>query len=285
MSQEENETTSDDSLENPTDNSMAAFSPEMNELEDALSLLYIRKNASGRNKFREKWPDVALYLFGETLIKYDYEGTQDWDHRSKLEEEAGQRRVLLKETIVEIIDKSVDSGVLQFDYVSTVINQFGIGLSKSLYAEDVIERVRPGHSSPVQNEEDTPDQGDVDPPAPSQPKAEDEKLSAEEKSILSNTAEAEKTSPQPSEAALETQDSIIEPPKADATDEPFDSVQPIQTESTVEKQPEPVQEEAPTNEPQGTEPAQNENTAPNAPTARKGTYVLMFNALASIQAT
>lgn len=133
-----------DNEQAPQTNSMAAFSAKMKDLEEALSLLYITKNPSGRLKFKEKWPEVADHLFGSELIKYDTEGVEDRKHRTKLEEEANDRRIDLKQTIAEIVDSSVKSGSLQFDYVGGVIDLYGPVISTYLYAEDVIERVRPG---------------------------------------------------------------------------------------------------------------------------------------------
>ncbi len=127
----------------PTANSMAAFSNQLDNLKDALDLLYIPYNASGRNKFREKLPFIAQYIFGEQLIKYDNEGANDPDHRIKLEEEADERRIELKITLSEIIDKSVDSGVLMSEYVGQIIDKYGVEVSQFLYADDIIERVRP----------------------------------------------------------------------------------------------------------------------------------------------
>lgn len=131
----------------PKANSRVAFSDRLDDLTAALSLLFIRNNASGRNKFREKWPEVALYLFGEDLIRYDNEGATEFEHRehrTKLEEEAGLRRIDLKRTIAELEDKSVKAGALEFDYVGSVIDKYGAGISVLLYAENIIERVRPG---------------------------------------------------------------------------------------------------------------------------------------------
>lgn len=123
---------------------MAAFSDHRDELFTALDMLYIYGNASGRNKFRERWPDVAAYIFGEQLIVFDDDGTTDFDLRKNLEEEADSRRFFLKETIEDMVDKSVDSGMLQFDYVGKVVDAFGPLVSVFLYSETVIERVRPG---------------------------------------------------------------------------------------------------------------------------------------------
>ena len=122
----------------------AAFSDKLQDLTDSLNLLFIRNNASGRNKFRAKWPDVALHIFGEELIAFDDNGTGDHDRREKLEYEAGERRIAIKLTIAELHEKTVEKGILQVDYVEQVIDQYGPDISKLFYAEDIIERVRPG---------------------------------------------------------------------------------------------------------------------------------------------
>ncbi len=188
--------------ENPNATAAAAFGSQLDEITDALGILYIKNNASGRHKFLDKWPDIAQYIFGETLIKYDHEGTKDRAHRAELEEEADQRRVLLKDTIREMVDKSVDAGVLKFDYVGQVIDQFGPDLSPYLYSEAVIERVRPGLLAKRKTEKeaddqaasDSSDQADEDirikeraSHNPQESLYDDQKLSAEESDILSNT--------------------------------------------------------------------------------------------------
>lgn len=148
----------DDEDKKPDAAKMAAFSDRRDDLFDALDMLYIYGNASGRNKFREKWPDVAAYIFDKQLIKFDDDGVDDIDLRKKLEEEADARRFFLKETIEEMVEKSVDSGVLKFDYVGKVVDAFGPVLSTYLYSETVIDRVRPG----VLNKEESlasPDDG------------------------------------------------------------------------------------------------------------------------------
>ena len=194
----------------PQDNSMAAFSPTMKELEDALNLLYIKNNASGRNKFRDKWPFVAHYLFQDELIDYDNNGVKDREHRAELEEKADERRLLLKTTIQEVVEKSVDAGMLNFDYVGKVIDTFGSELSKFLYAENIIERVRPGliakteaaqqqatnQKAEEQQSTQTPqpeEQIQEQPHIPSQPTPQDDTqedidLRAREKEILRNQA-------------------------------------------------------------------------------------------------
>lgn len=136
----------------PAANSMAAFSEKLNDLKEALGILYISKNPSGRNRFREKWPEVAQYLYGTDLINYDINGVEDKKHREKLEDDANDRRIALKATMAEIVNQSVDAGSLKFDYVGSVIDQYGASMSTYLYAEDVIERVRPGVLAAEKNE-------------------------------------------------------------------------------------------------------------------------------------
>ncbi|PCJ99116.1 MAG: hypothetical protein COA45_06655 [Zetaproteobacteria bacterium] len=193
----------------PTTNSMAAFSNQLKELTEALGLLYIGNNASGRNKFRDKWPDVALFIYGDELVQVDNDGVIDRERRSELEDQADERRVQIKQTISEIVEKSVDQGSLLFDYVGGVIDIYGAGISRFLYAEDVIERVRPGILAScvtVQEAEDAKAKADevardetlsknaaalndsVADPEYKMP-LEDQKLSVEEQSILSNASD------------------------------------------------------------------------------------------------
>lgn len=123
--------------------SRAAFSPRIKEFKEAMGLLYIRNNASGRNKFRHKWPDVAMFLFGEELIRMDNEGTQDRERRAELENQAGLKRIALKSLLEEYEDKSVNSGVLSFEYIGGLLDKLGFELGKLLYTEEIIARVRP----------------------------------------------------------------------------------------------------------------------------------------------
>jgi len=264
----EEETTSE---ETPATNSMAAFSEKLTELGDALGLLYITRNSSGRNKFREKWPEVSEYLFGFTLINYDINGCDDREQRTKLEEEANERRIMLKTTISEIVDKSVEAGSLIFDYVGEVIDQYGADMSVFLYAENVIERVRPGllatrgekTKEEIKEQEEAPNDDitatttvseisddlkndnndDISKTATieeeKQSQESDEKLSSEEKSLLSNSEEAPEEikpieTPIPPEVSDEEKpDAPIEPKQVP---EKVIEVKPIETNATQEKE-------------------------------------------------
>lgn len=153
---------SDDKELSPVADSMAAFSESLKSLSESLDLLYIRNNASARHKFCEEWPDVSRYLFGEELITYDIEGVmlEKRKHRAELEEQADFRRIDLKKTLREIVKKSVDSGALQSEYVSSVIDKYGAALARRLYAEDIIERVRPGALALLNDNGETDEQGE-----------------------------------------------------------------------------------------------------------------------------
>lgn len=220
----------------PRSNSMAAFSPTMDELKDALSLLYIRANASGRNKFREKWPHVSLYLFGETLIQYDNDGTDKLDHRAELEEEADQRRILLKHTISELIDKSVDAGMINFEYVGKVIDTFGGELCRHLYAENVINRVRPGAITPNEQTDNAPPSVPLTQASAPKTTPEEKPLSEEEKALLSNVQPDEMENVKPIEtSSSETSGTTSQPtPEEVITSSPIPEELPPTQESQTE---------------------------------------------------
>ena len=128
------------------DSSRKAFSPRLEELKKALAILYIMKNTSARNKFREKWPDVAMYLFGSELIELDTHGVLPKDHglRAALEDKAEGLRINLKIALSEVEEKSVKSGSLVFEYVGSFIDNYGPFISRLVFTENIIERVKPG---------------------------------------------------------------------------------------------------------------------------------------------
>ncbi len=343
----------------PTANSMAAFYDKLTDLGEALSILYISRNSSGRNKFREKWPEVSEYLFGSTLISYDIEGVKDRELRSKLEDEADDRRIDLKQTINEIVEKSVNAGSLQFDYVGSVIDKYGVDMSLFLYAENIIERVRPGllatrkdettknvieqkekehlnNDSAINSEtseisenlqidknnnlsETTTSTNEINKDDNRQIPTSDEKLSSEEKSLLSNNVEISEevkpietsapleTTPQPaadhskennqsSPAATTEEIKPVEAPPTSTDIKPIETTVPqnegkIATQEIPTSESEmnssvpdvlkpPAEESAPNNETSHTTTKIEELTVQQAAKAEKGVYMTMFNALA-----
>ncbi len=141
--------------EKPVDQSRAAFSDKLDEFYEAIATLYIKKNSSGRIKFNEKWPVAAKYILGDELIGFDTDGvTADLlDRRSDLEEEAEDRRVDIKHTIVELKEKTSKAGVLQFEYVGEIIDKFGVSICQHFYTDTILERVRPGLLAKAQEEQ------------------------------------------------------------------------------------------------------------------------------------
>lgn len=133
--------------ENPNNPENKLTGDRYEALREALEILYIRGNASGRTGFTKEWPEVARHIFGEELIRFDTEGTADRERRGELEEEAEAKRLTLLEIVLNLQEKSVEKGALQKDYVAKLINELGEDIAALLYTEQVIERVRPSSAS------------------------------------------------------------------------------------------------------------------------------------------
>lgn len=129
-----------------SDTDRRAFGEKLDEFQNALNLLYIKKNQSGRLRFAEKWRGPAEYIFGADLLDIDTRGPTPEERalRSELEESAEDRRIELKQVLAELREKSVASGVLQFEYVGKIIEQYGGEIACIFFAENIIERVSPG---------------------------------------------------------------------------------------------------------------------------------------------
>ncbi|MCB1591256.1 MAG: hypothetical protein KDI90_02270 [Alphaproteobacteria bacterium] len=129
------------------DTARRAFGEKLEEFKEALSVLYIVRNLSGRLKFAEKWPGAAEYIFGSDLIELDTRGPsseEEFDLRAELENKAEERRIEIKGVLGDLKEKSVDSGVLKFEYVGKMIERFGGKIARLFYSDTVIERVSPG---------------------------------------------------------------------------------------------------------------------------------------------
>lgn len=108
--------------------------------EQALEILYIKGNISGRLKFMEEWPDAAYSIFGPELIGFDTEGVQDRQRRAVLEDEAEGRRVQLLEIVSTVEEKSAKAGALITDYVRDVINGLGRETALLMYSPWVVDK-------------------------------------------------------------------------------------------------------------------------------------------------
>ncbi len=130
----------EDSLQHSEDLSKKWVSDDFEAFHDALETLYIKHNISGRLKFAVQWPAAAAYIFSETLMKFDREGTEDRLHREELEHEADERRLKLLDIAAEYKDKSVEDGMLQMAYVEPLVRHLGRGLALRYYSETIVSR-------------------------------------------------------------------------------------------------------------------------------------------------
>ena len=148
-------------------------SDQFEEFKEALEILYVIANLSGRNQFTKAWPHAAVHIFGSELIKYDEDGTDDKEHRAELETQAEERRIELLEFMDSIEEKSVDKGALQMDYVREAVTGFGRDLALLIYGPKIVDRFLPPppDASPPEEEEsaevsDAPQEPTAPPPQP-----------------------------------------------------------------------------------------------------------------------
>ncbi|NCT40236.1 MAG: hypothetical protein GW778_01045 [Alphaproteobacteria bacterium] len=134
---------------------------------DALDLLYIKSNLSGRLKFYESWPFVARYLFGDELIGFDHDGTIDIERRRVLEEEAEVKRLALLELVQTVEAKSVEKSVLQIEYVEALVKKLGREMALLIYAPKIVDRYLPASTEQDETVDDNPDDFAVPKPRPS----------------------------------------------------------------------------------------------------------------------
>lgn len=118
-------------------------SPRFKDFREALEVLFIADNISGRLKFAEAWPAAAPYVFGEELMNFDREGVQDRTRRAALELEAEERRLGLIETLEVLEEKSVVSGILQMEFVGNLIRLLGRECALYVYGGKVVDRFAP----------------------------------------------------------------------------------------------------------------------------------------------
>jgi len=127
----------------PVESENKLTSEQFDEFNEALEVLYIIGNLSGRVQFAQAWPEPAKHVLGAELIQCDVEGTQDRDHRLELEKEAEERRLELLEFMDSVEDKSVEEGALQIDYVSGAIAKMGRPMALLIYGQKIVDRFAP----------------------------------------------------------------------------------------------------------------------------------------------
>jgi hypothetical protein len=138
---------------------------------EALELLYVGENLSGRLMFLKEWPHAAQFIFGFELIEYDIKGTQDIARRRVLEDEADGRRVQFLDLLTDIENKSVDKGALKKQHIEYVVNTIGLEASQYIYAARTLEKLYPSIQPPEQVPEQAPmpEQPVAAPPPPPPP--------------------------------------------------------------------------------------------------------------------
>lgn len=124
-----------------TDNRLTA--DKFEALLDALETLYIKNNISGRLQFAKQWPDAAIFLFGDELVRYDREGTSERERRQELEEQADDKRLSLIEILNTLEEKSVVKGALDIPYVQALIKELGRKMALLVYSRRIVDRIMP----------------------------------------------------------------------------------------------------------------------------------------------
>lgn len=144
------------------------FSEELEKFVDALERLYIFDNLSGRLQFREKWPQVATYLFSADLLHIDEVGSTDKAFKQKLEQEADTNRIALLSTIEEMKEQHNNEGALDAATTREFIVKLGRQNSMHIFHEEIVNRFAPtteteaniqteGTPAPISHEEPTAD--------------------------------------------------------------------------------------------------------------------------------
>ncbi|MGH1399031.1 MAG: hypothetical protein ACRBCT_07445 [Alphaproteobacteria bacterium] len=121
----------------------ALLSEELPAFLEALEILYIRDNVSGRLGFVKAWPAAAVYVFGAELMGFDRDGVSDPGRRAVLEDEAEERRLVLVGFAEEVEEKSRHQGALQAEYVQGVVERLGRDLALLYYDAAIVERFLP----------------------------------------------------------------------------------------------------------------------------------------------
>ena len=141
----------------------ALLSEQFDDLKESLEVLYILANISGRLQFVKNWPDLASRIFGDELIAFDTDGTQELEKRAALEQEAEERRIQMLERLDGVEEKSVQEGVLQTEFVEGLIKDLGRDIALLVYAEKIVDRFIPP-PAPVVAPTETVEQPSVEPP-------------------------------------------------------------------------------------------------------------------------
>lgn len=128
------------------------FSDKLPELLEALECLYIRGNISGRRGFTQTWPGAAPYIFDEDLMRFDNEGVASDDdrvRRADMELSAEDRRDKMIEFLQTLEAKSINDGMLQVEFVRSLMTHYNRDMLLYLYAEHIVNKFVPPPPAPI----------------------------------------------------------------------------------------------------------------------------------------
>ena len=249
-------------------------SAQFDEFKQALEVLYVMANMSGRINFTKAWPEAAQHILGAELIKYDEEGTDDKEHRAELEQQAEERRLSLLDVMDTLEEKSVDKGALQIEYVRGVVERLGRPLALHIYGAQIVDRfIAPLPSEASSGGEGDAGDGAVAEPASDAPPA----IPPAEQAVAAEVPEASPIPQQPEVPAanipLSSMDDVkpidmsapaSPPPSAPSQTPVQDTPQaPLEAAAPAEQPQAPVQQEPPASVSEQPEPS----IAPSPPQA------------------
>lgn len=127
----------------PPQDEKTLLSERYAELLEAIEILYIRDNLSGRLNFVKEWPEAASHIFCEDLMRYDREGTSDRDAWMEAQEAAEERRLEMLVLLETLEEQSVEQSALKIDFVEGLVKRFGRDMALLMYSEAIVDRFLP----------------------------------------------------------------------------------------------------------------------------------------------
>ena len=183
-------------------------SPQFDEFKEALEILYVIGNQSGRIQFTKKWPVAAEHVLGAELLLHDNEGSPDKERRAELESDADMRRIALLEFMDNLEENSVDKGAVQIEYVKEHVERMGRDLSLLIYGSKLVDRfiAPPPPPPPEEGADDQNDDAEAEAAEHTLPEQLDVGAQADVPEALKDTKESPEFEVSPEmEAALQKQ--------------------------------------------------------------------------------
>ncbi len=130
-------------LKQVSDEVKKVLSDQYEEIKEEVEILYIPENISGRIHFMKNQPLLAPLILGEALMACDTQGTDDLEARRALEKEAGARQEKFSETLEHLEARSVEKGILQTEYVESLVKELGRDIALMLFSVTMVDRFLP----------------------------------------------------------------------------------------------------------------------------------------------